>query len=241
MANPRKKRSWKWVFYLLVPLLGGVAFFSVKAIGRSSPKIDAEKLAKVERIDLARSVVATGKIEPVTKVEIKSKASGIIQQLPVNVGDVVRKGQVICKLDENDLLPRVRQSQAALSLAEAALKSAQADYERNKVDADGPDVPFLKRDMERARRMYGEKLIARRRADEAEKKYEMALQPAAVGGGEPGRGRRRRSPRRRPPSNRRGRRCRSRKRICATPRSSRRSTAWCSRAIAKRATRSAPF
>ena len=59
-------------------------------------KIDAEKLAKVERIDLARSVVATGKIQPVTQVEIKSKASGIIQKLPVNVGDVVRKGQVIC-------------------------------------------------------------------------------------------------------------------------------------------------
>jgi len=38
-------------------------------------KIDAEKLAKVERIDLVRSVVATGKIQPVTQVEIKSKAA----------------------------------------------------------------------------------------------------------------------------------------------------------------------
>jgi HlyD family secretion protein len=85
------------------------AFFSLKAIGRSSPKIDAERLVKAERIDLARSVVATGKIEPVTKVEIKSKASGIIQSLPVNVGDAVHKGELICKLDENNVLPQVRQ------------------------------------------------------------------------------------------------------------------------------------
>jgi len=175
MPSSRKKRSLKWILLLLVPLLGGAAFFSVKAIGRSAPKIDPEKLVKAEQIDLARSVVATGKIEPVTKVEIKSKASGIVQNLPVNVGDVVHKGELICKLDENNVLPQVRQFQAALSLAEANLKSAVADNERYKVDAAGPDVPFLKREMERAREMYREQLSARAVVDEAEKNYEMAL------------------------------------------------------------------
>jgi HlyD family secretion protein len=175
MASSRKKRSLKWILFLLVPLLGGAAFFSLKAIGRSSPKIEPEKLVKAERIDLARSVVATGKIEPVTKVEVKSKASGIIQNLPVNVGDVVHNGQVICKLDENNVLPQVRQFQAALSLAEANLKSALADNERYKVDAAGPDVPFLKRDMARAREMYLEKIGARSVVDEAEKNYEMGM------------------------------------------------------------------
>ena len=175
MASSRKKRSLKWILFLLVPLLGGAAFFSLKAIGRSSPKIDPEKLAKAERMDLARSVVATGKIEPVTKVEIKSKASGIIQNLPVNVGDIVHKGQLICKLDENNVLPQVRQFQAALSLAEANLKSAQADYERYKVEAAGPDVPFLKRDMDRAREMFQEGVTAQSVRDDAEKNYELAV------------------------------------------------------------------
>src|SRR5580704_9218800 len=170
MTPSRKKRSLKWILLILVPLLGGAALFSLKAIGRSAPKIEPEKLAKAERIDLARSVVATGKIEPVTKVEIKSKASGIIQNLPVNVGDIVHKGQLICKLDENNVLPQVRQFQAALSLAEANLQSAQADYERYKVDAAGPDVPFLKRDMDRIRGMYQEQLLARNLLDDAEKK-----------------------------------------------------------------------
>ena len=176
MARNGKKRKYMWVFLLLgTLLLGGAAMFSLKAIGRSSPKIEPEKLARTERVDLARSVVATGKIEPTTKVEIKSKASGIVQSLPVNVGDVVRKGQVICELDKNDLQPRLREAQAALAVAEAAITSAQADYERYKVEAAGPDVPFLKRDMDRARMMFRDGLIAQNVRDDAEKNYEMAL------------------------------------------------------------------
>jgi HlyD family secretion protein len=147
----------------------------LKAIGRSTPKIDSEKIVKAERIDLARSVVATGKIEPTTKIEIKSKASGIIQNLPVDVGDVVRRGQVICELDKNDLLPRLREAQAALNFSEASLKSSKADYERYKVEAAGPDIPFLKRDMERARKMFADGLIAQNTRDDAEKNYELAV------------------------------------------------------------------
>ncbi len=171
----RNKGRLRWFLLALIPLIGGVAFFSLRALSRTPAKIDPDKLARVERMDLARSVVATGKIEPTTKVEVKSKASGIILKLPVNVGDVVRQGQVICELDQNDLLPRLRQAQAALAMAEAALKSAQADYERNKVEALGPDIPFLKRDMERARQLFAEKLMPQIARDEAEKNYEMAV------------------------------------------------------------------
>jgi HlyD family secretion protein len=171
----RKKRSLRWVLVAVAVFVVAGAVFSFRALSRTPAKIDADKLARVERIDLARSVVATGKIEPTTKVEIKSKASGIILKLPVNVGDVVRQGQVICELDQNDLLPRVRQAQAALGIAEAAHKSAQADFERNKVEAAGPDVPFLKRDMERAREMFEAKLIAQNARDETEKNYQMSV------------------------------------------------------------------
>jgi HlyD family secretion protein len=173
MAN-NKKRSKVWLLIAILPACGAAAFFSVRALSRTPAKIDAEKLVKVERMDLARSVVATGRIEPVTKVEIKSKASGIILKLPVNVGDRVHQGQVICELDQNDLLPRVRQAQAALGMAEASLKSSKAEFERAKVEAEGPDLPFLKRDMERAREMYLHKVAPQMARDEAEKNYEMA-------------------------------------------------------------------
>src|SRR5690242_2721905 len=174
MAVP-KRRSRVWIVLVLIPVLGGVAFFSLRALSRTPAKIDPEKIVRVERMDLARSVVATGKIEPTTKVEIKSKASGIILKLPVNVGDLVRQGQVICELDQNDLLPRLRQAQAALGVADAALKSSQADYERAKVEAAGPDVPFLKRDMERARTMFDHGILAQNARDDAEKNYQLAV------------------------------------------------------------------
>jgi HlyD family secretion protein len=174
MAN-RKKRTWFWVLIIVVVAIGGLAFFSLKTFSRKPATIDPERLARVERTDLTRSVVATGKIEPTTKVEIKSKASGIILKLPVNVGDVVRQGQVICELDQNDLLPRVRQARAALSMAEASLKSAQADFERNKAEAAGPDIPFLKRDVERAQQMFTEGILPQNTRDDAEKNYQLAV------------------------------------------------------------------
>ncbi len=171
----RKRKYFLWVTPTVLILIS-MGIFAAKSIWTKPVKIDPEKLATVERIDLARSVVATGKIQPVTQVEIKSKASGIIQKLPVNVGDVVRKGQVICELDQNDLLPALQQQQAALHVAEAALKTARADYDRYKVDAEGRDVPFLKRDMERAQKMFAGKLIAQNTRDDAEKNYEIAVQ-----------------------------------------------------------------
>jgi len=169
----RKRGRAIWIILTLI-VLGAGGFFGMKAIGKKPEKIDPEKLSKVERIDLARSVVATGKIQPVTQVEIKSKASGIIQKLPVNVGDFVHQGQVICELDQNDLLPALRQQQAALHVAEANLRSAQADYERYKVDAKGADLPFLKRDMDRAHNMFAGGLIAQNARDDADKNYQIA-------------------------------------------------------------------
>jgi len=171
----KKKRSKIWILAAVFIALGCLAFFSLKALTHTAVVINPERLARVERIDLVRSVVATGKVQPTTKVDIKSKASGIILKLPVNVGDTVHQGQVICELDQNDLLPRVRQARASLRMAEAALKSAQADHERNKVEASGPDIPFLKRDMERARQMLGEGIIPQSTRDDAEKNYELAI------------------------------------------------------------------
>src|SRR5690242_3944141 len=104
MATQRRRKRWLWL--LLIPVAAVLGLLSVNAFGRKPPKIDPEKLAKAERMNLARSVVATGKIQPVRQVEIKSKASGIIQSLPVNFGDTVRQGQIICELDKNDLLPK---------------------------------------------------------------------------------------------------------------------------------------
>jgi HlyD family secretion protein len=145
------------------------------AATRGGTKIDPSKLAKVERGDLAKSVVATGKVEPITKVEVKSKASGIVTKLYVDAGDRVKKGQLLAQLDKEEITAQVEQARAALQAAEANLTSSEADCKRAKVDAEGPDVPLLKRAYDRALGMAKEGVVSQSALDDADKNYQMSL------------------------------------------------------------------
>jgi HlyD family secretion protein len=142
---------------------------------RSSNEIDPSKVAEVERGDVARSVVATGKIEPLSKVEVKSKASGIVKRVVVEYGDVVKTGQVLIELDKDELEAQVREARASLQAAQASEQSMVAAIERTKVDAEGPDIPFLKTAVERQQKLLEQGVIPKSNLDEAQKAYEMAL------------------------------------------------------------------
>jgi len=169
----KRRRRIIWISVAAAVLIAGG--YGVTAALRPNRTIDPSKLAAVERGDLARVVVATGKIQPLAKVEIKSKASGIVKRLYVDYGDRVKAGQVLAELDKVQLEANVREAQANLQVAQAARDSAVSTLERNKVDAEGPDVPFLKTNMERAEKMYKDGLIAKSFVEDAEKNYQMAL------------------------------------------------------------------
>lgn len=171
-AKKRRRRIIIGSIVGLVLIGGG---YGVYAALRPNHVIDPSKLATVERGDLARVVVATGKIEPLSKVEVKSKASGIVKKLYVDYGDRVKQGQVLADLDKVQLEAVVREAQANHQAAEAALESAKAQYERNKVDAEGPDVPYLKLNMERAEQMYKDGVMSKSLVEDAEKNYQLAL------------------------------------------------------------------
>lgn len=176
-AGNGKKSNWKkriiWLGVLVAVLAG--AAFAVRAALKPDYKIDPSKLAAIEKGSIARSVVATGKIEPRAVVDVKSKASGIVKKLLVEYGDVVQQGQVLAELDKEELSARVREARANLQAAEAAEEASLATLEKNKVEAEGPDLPFLKSAMERARKMHKEGLIAESVVEDAEKLYQLAL------------------------------------------------------------------
>jgi HlyD family secretion protein len=165
-GNGHKKRNRRLGFSGLAVVVLGV--FGVMAARGNGKTLDASRLATVEKSDLARSVVATGKIQPLTKVQIKSKASGIVKQLLVHYGDRVTEGQVLAELDKELLEAGVRESRANLLAAEAA-------WERNKIEAEGPDLPFLKSALERARTLYADGLIAPSLLEDADKAWQMGL------------------------------------------------------------------
>lgn len=182
MANGNGKNKRKRLIYIV----GGIVLTVVIVVGlvaatRGGTKLDASRLAKVEKGDLAKSVVATGKIEPITKVEVKSKASGIVQKLLVDYGQTVKHDQVLAELDKEEILAQVNQQKASLEAAEAAAHAADADLQRAKVDAEGPDVPMLKRAYGRAQTMAKDGVVSPSALDEAQKNYELAVNKQQLG------------------------------------------------------------
>src|SRR5271154_4536866 len=157
--NGRKKRK-RWIVLGSVTLALVAVIVIATAALRPTHTIEPDKLATAERGDIARSVVATGKIEPLTKVEVKSKASGIVEKIYVDAGAKVKEGQLLAELDKEQLQSAVAESRANLEAAEATQQAAEASYQKNLVDAEGPDVPYLKSDMDRAHDSYKQGLIA---------------------------------------------------------------------------------
>jgi len=175
-GNSKNKKRRRRIIYICVAVFGVLVLAgAVIAATRGGTKIDPSKLAKVEKGDLAKSVVATGKVEPITKVEIKAKASGIVKKLYVDAGDRVKKGQLLAELDKEEIEARVAQAKAQLEASQASAKGTEADLERAKVDAEGVDVPMLKRAYDRAQGMAKEGVVSASALDDAQKNYELAL------------------------------------------------------------------
>jgi HlyD family secretion protein len=139
------------------------------------PSIDPNKLAKVTRGDVARSVVATGKIQPITKVEVKSKASGIVEKLYADINNRVKKGQSLAQLDQVEILAQVNAQRAQLTAAEANVATYEANIEQDKVNAAAPDLPMYKATRDRNLEMQKAGIVSRQALDDANKDYLAAL------------------------------------------------------------------
>ena len=170
MKKSRKLSIFAGVVVVL--LVAGVWGFT--SLNGAAAEVDASRLATVERGTMVKSVVATGKIEPITKVEVKSKANGIIEKLYVDVDQVVEAGTVLAELDKEQLRARVRELEANLQAKRAALEAAEAQLTKNRIEAESPDVEFARRNHERARALSEQKLLAQSGLDEARSALDVA-------------------------------------------------------------------
>ena len=157
----------------VLALAGAGAYMST--LKGASNLIDSSQLATVELGTMARSVVATGKVEPITKVEIKSKANGIIERLAVDVDMRVVAGQVLAELDKENLNARLREARANLAAARAALTAAEAQARKNEIEAEAPDVAFAQSARARAQSLSDQKLISQEALDQSRNLHEQAL------------------------------------------------------------------
>lgn len=86
--------------------------------------------ATVTRGDVSTSITATGTIEPVTKVEVGTQVSGIIDKIYVDFNSEVKKGQVIAELDKTNLLSELTSAKSQLANAQSDLDYQKSNFER---------------------------------------------------------------------------------------------------------------
>ncbi|MGA2219283.1 MAG: efflux RND transporter periplasmic adaptor subunit [Terracidiphilus sp.] len=174
MAAARKSRKfWIWLSVAAVVVLA-LAGFGIMRLAKGAT-IDPNRLAKVTRGDVARSVVATGQIQPITKVEVKSKASGIVEKLYVDINTVVKKSQPLAQLDQQEITAQVEAARAQLAAAEANVGTYEANIEQDKVNAAAPDLPMYKATLDRTLEMQKEGIVSHQALDDANKDYLAAL------------------------------------------------------------------
>jgi HlyD family secretion protein len=174
VAGSRKgKGFWIWLS------VGGVVVALVAAVllvrMAKGTTIDPNRLAKVTRGDVARSVVATGKIQPITKVEVKSKASGIVEKLYVDINNQVKKGQELAQLDQQEIVAQVEAQRAQLASTEANVGTYEANVEQDRVNAAAPDLPMYKTTLDRNLEMQKDGIVSRQTLDNANRDYLAAL------------------------------------------------------------------
>ncbi len=134
------KKSIYVIIGIAVVVVAVLLVLSKKGIiGNKDKSLDVE-VAKVNEITIVETVSATGKIQPEIEVKISSEVSGEIIALPVKEGQVVKKGDLLVKINPdlytsgyNRTVAGLSQTKAGLSQADATFKEAKANYDRNKI------------------------------------------------------------------------------------------------------------
>ena len=170
-ARKSRKRLYIGTAVVLAVVAGAAGFVTLKG---ASAEVDASRLATVELGTMVKSIVATGKVEPITKIEIKSKANGIIKVLNADVDRAVKAGDILVELDREQLSAALRGAEANLQAARASLEAAQAQLKKNVVEAEGPDEQFARRAYERAQSLFAQNLIAQSALDDAHSLVDVA-------------------------------------------------------------------
>lgn len=121
----------KWMLIVACVVVLAAIVYALTGGKKEAPVMDYET-ARVEKATIGNSVTATGTIEPVTKVEVGTQVSGIIDKIYVDYNSVVHKGQIIAELDKTNLMSELNSAKSNLAGAQSDLDYQRANYKRIK-------------------------------------------------------------------------------------------------------------
>lgn len=163
MAAKRKSRKgWYFLLILLVVIAAG-AYYKMK-----NKKDDVEKVAveAAEKRTIIETVYSSGKLFPATELEITSNVSGTIIDLYVEEGDLVKKGQLMAKVDPEALVSIVERAEAATDGSKAQLAAVRAQKKQLEAQFENTRIIY-----ERNKQLFGEGVISKAEFEAAEATY----------------------------------------------------------------------
>ncbi len=177
-------RRWITLLIILVVVVGGsLALYQYSSSQKKEPPKPRYETYTVARGDIYATVSASGIIEPSQEVKLAFKGTGKVAEILVDIGDAVSKGQLLARLEDDELQLQVKQARAGLTLAQANLNKAKAPVSAADLAAAQAQVESARAQAEAARAAYQALLqgpsAAQRRVAEAQlKRAEVALKHA---------------------------------------------------------------
>lgn len=156
MPGKLSRRQFMGILLLITAGIMGGGVYSVSGRLSGKPQRQYETVTVLKR-DVCATVQATGIVKPTVGAEVKvgARMPGKVVELPINVGDTVNKGQVIARIEQEDLVAKVKLQKAVL---------AEVKAEEFK----------LKKDLQRYKQLRSTNSISPQKLDQSEAEYEMA-------------------------------------------------------------------
>jgi len=140
---------------------GGGGGFGGFGGGFGGPRLPMTvELASVKRADMAEKITVVGNLIGEATVEAVPKVAGRVEAISVRLGDRVRRGQMLAKIEDRELQEQVRQAQASFEVSAATIRQREAD------------LRFAQTNLDRSRNLYDRQLIPRQTFDDAEARYQ---------------------------------------------------------------------
>ncbi len=166
MNNMARKKK-----YLFLPL----AVFGAVVLLRATLLAPARvKVVKVERRDLIAQVYGNGTVEAKVVVGVSSKITGRIVALYVDQGDLVKRGQLLARLESDDFVQQERQSEAGVERSASNLRVEEANLQKARAN-----LALAEKNARRFRTLAEKNLVSKLEAEQYENVYQVAKAEAA--------------------------------------------------------------
>jgi len=178
------------LFLVIIILILGLSlykeYFSLGQKNSGQKIVKKDEIIPVKTIKVRKNIIldyikAVGTIHPDQKALISSKVPGKIEKIYVNVGDYVKKGDVLVKLEQTDFILAIEQAKAAVNLAKANLSKILAGTRKEQIEQAKAGVLSAKAalknaeiEFNRIKKLFKDKVVPKSAYDGAKTRYDIA-------------------------------------------------------------------